>query len=442
MNNGIARGIVDTAQSLGMRPLDLATIVSYETAGTFDPRKKGPTTQWGQHEGLIQFGKPQAKQFGVNWNDPVNSQLGANGAVAKYFRASGWKPGMDLLNAYSIVNAGAPGKFNASDAGNGGAPGTVRDKVQNQMGDHMRKASKLLSAAFPSSGVQYASNQYAGTQADIPPQDTPPSLAEFAAKRRQPANTSQTPSMADFAASRKQPGTQEGDAPPSLAEFAAQRRNPSTTQSESVGYNMNPTTKRPTLTPADAPKVDAATALGAGVVRGLKDLPGGLAEIAGKVHESGGIRGMFDFIPTPDFVKDIKDRNRQWEGEIIQSVKDWNAADEADYQAKFGDSGTAQLGRVGGNVATAFIPGTGQVKAMQGIGNMVKAGKTAQAMGAGAGLGMAQSAALSGGEPADMVLGATLGGLLPGIARMSPMMPDAQAGRYISQGVTKVPNGL
>lgn len=42
-------GILETAQALGMDPVDLATIISYETAGTFDPTKRGPTTQWGQH---------------------------------------------------------------------------------------------------------------------------------------------------------------------------------------------------------------------------------------------------------------------------------------------------------------------------------------------------------------------------------------------------------
>lgn len=83
---------------------------------------------------------------------------------------------------------------------------------------------------------------------------------------------------------------------------------------------------------AAAPGISDAQHLGAGVARGLKDLPGGLAEIAGKVHESEGIRGMFDFIPVPDFVKDFKDRNRQREGELIQSAKDWNTADEAEYQ--------------------------------------------------------------------------------------------------------------
>lgn len=139
-----ATQLVETAQSLGMDPLDLATIISYETGGTFDPVKAGPTTQWGQHKGLIQFGEPQAKQYGVDWNDPLGSQLGADGAVAQYFRANGYQPGMGLLDAYSIVNAGGPGRYNASDANNGGAPGTVADKVNNQMAGHRANAEKLL----------------------------------------------------------------------------------------------------------------------------------------------------------------------------------------------------------------------------------------------------------------------------------------------------------
>jgi len=127
LRNGIQR----TAGALGMDPLDLATIVSYETGGTFDPSQPGPTTQWGQHRGLIQFGEPQARQYGVDWNDPLGSQLGEDGAIARYYRDNGWQPGMGLLDAYSIVNAGAPGRYNASDANNGGAPGTVADKVRD-----------------------------------------------------------------------------------------------------------------------------------------------------------------------------------------------------------------------------------------------------------------------------------------------------------------------
>lgn len=140
----IVDGINETAQALGIDPVDLATAISYETAGTFDPTKRGPTTQWGQHRGLIQFGEPQAREHGVDWNDPIGSQLGANGAVASYLRKAGVKPGMGLLDVYSAINAGAPGLYNRSDANNGGAPGTVADKVNNQMAGHRRKAEALM----------------------------------------------------------------------------------------------------------------------------------------------------------------------------------------------------------------------------------------------------------------------------------------------------------
>lgn len=143
-------GIIETANALGMDPLDLATIISYETGGTFNPSQTGPTTQWGQHRGLIQFGEPQARQYGVDWSDPAGSQLGGDGAIASYFRGNGWEPGMGMLDAYSIVNAGGPGLYNRSDANNGGAPGTVRDKVEGQMEGHRRNAAQLLGNALSS----------------------------------------------------------------------------------------------------------------------------------------------------------------------------------------------------------------------------------------------------------------------------------------------------
>lgn len=139
----LREGILGTAGRLRMDPNVLATIMSYETGGTFDPTKRGPTTQYGQHEGLIQFGQPQQQQYGYDRNDPINSQLGEGGAVEKYFLDRGWKPGMSALDAYSIVNAGSPGRYNASDAGNGGAAGTVADKVAG-MGDHAANARRFL----------------------------------------------------------------------------------------------------------------------------------------------------------------------------------------------------------------------------------------------------------------------------------------------------------
>lgn len=144
VNPTLKTGIQETASALGIDPVDLATAISYETGGTFDPTKAGPTTQWGQHKGLIQFGEPQAQKYGVNWEDPIGSQLGPNGAVANYLRDTGVQPGMGLMDIYSAINAGGVGRNNRSDANNGGAPGTVADKVNQQMGGHRAKALALF----------------------------------------------------------------------------------------------------------------------------------------------------------------------------------------------------------------------------------------------------------------------------------------------------------
>lgn len=143
--------IVAGAEARGLDPIDVATAISYETGGKFDPMISGPTTQWGTHRGLIQFGEPQAQQYGADFSSPqaaMTSQLNPeNGAVWNYLDQTGVQPGMGLDNIYSAINAGAPGRFNASDANNGGAPGTVADKVAG-MGDHRAKAAEFLGGAW------------------------------------------------------------------------------------------------------------------------------------------------------------------------------------------------------------------------------------------------------------------------------------------------------
>lgn len=182
----IATGIVETASALGIDPVDLGTAISYETAGTFDPTKAGPTTQWGQHKGLIQFGEPQAKQYGVDWNNPVGSQLGANGAVANYLRSTGVKPGMGMMDIYSAINAGRVGRYGASDANNGGAPGTVADKVNQQMAGHRAKATALLGAqrSPAQAAIERASpSGYVDPAVSVQPQAMAPEQAGFDASR-------------------------------------------------------------------------------------------------------------------------------------------------------------------------------------------------------------------------------------------------------------------
>lgn len=143
--------LVEGARRRGLDPIDVATAISYETGGKFDPMIAGPTTQWGTHRGLIQFGEPQAKQHGVDFSSPEaawRSQLNPeNGAIWKYLDGAGVKPGMGLPEIYSGINAGSVGRMGASDANNGGAPGTVADKVAT-MGPHRDKAAAFLGGTW------------------------------------------------------------------------------------------------------------------------------------------------------------------------------------------------------------------------------------------------------------------------------------------------------
>lgn len=196
-DNDLRSGIISTAKALGIDATDLATAISYETAGTFNPTKRGPRTQWGQHRGLIQFGEPQAKEHGVDWNNPVGSQLGPDGAVASYLRKAGVQPGMGLMDVYSAINAGGVGRYNASDANNGGAPGTVADKVNNQMAGHRQKALALLGSE-PASPVPATTSGL-----------TPEALQAWASQNYQPSQAQGiSPGIVEGLTGQPSPGTQ------------------------------------------------------------------------------------------------------------------------------------------------------------------------------------------------------------------------------------------
>lgn len=146
------------ADELGIDAVDLATVISYETGGTFDPDQKGPTTKWGQHKGLIQFGEPQRAKYGVRDGMSFAEQMRS---VVAYLKDAGVKPGMGIMDVYSAINAGAPGRYNASDAAAGGAPGTVADKVTGQMGAHRAKAQAMFTAGAGGAGGGMASPESA-----------------------------------------------------------------------------------------------------------------------------------------------------------------------------------------------------------------------------------------------------------------------------------------
>ena len=133
-SNGLSAAIVAAARELGTSPQDLATVISYETGGTFDPNIRGGKNN--AHVGLIQFGAEEQRKYGIKPGMSVDQQMPA---VVRFLKDRGFKPGMDIRDLYSTINAGTPGRYNASD-GNG----TVASHVEKMLAEHGQKALQAL----------------------------------------------------------------------------------------------------------------------------------------------------------------------------------------------------------------------------------------------------------------------------------------------------------
>jgi hypothetical protein len=137
--DNLVNAVRASSQRLGINPSDLLTAMSYETGGKLDPNLWGGAG--GRYLGLIQFGPEEQRTYGVKPGMSVGDQVNA---AEDFLRDRGVKPGMGLLDIYSTINAGRPGLYDRSDASNGGAPGTVADKVATQMVGHRARANAML----------------------------------------------------------------------------------------------------------------------------------------------------------------------------------------------------------------------------------------------------------------------------------------------------------
>jgi hypothetical protein len=132
------------APRAGIPPEDLATVMSFETGGTYNKDKWGGAG--GRHLGLIQMGPNERRQFGYR------EGMSASEAVKKsvdFLIARGFKPGMSFEQLYATINAGSPHKGHLSDARNGGTWGTAADKARHQMHGHRANAKKLMGGSAP-----------------------------------------------------------------------------------------------------------------------------------------------------------------------------------------------------------------------------------------------------------------------------------------------------
>jgi len=102
--------LVEVAGQLGVSPVDLATIIGFETGGTYDPGIVGG--EGGNYQGLIQFGGPERAAYGVVPGMSFEDQL--RGPVRRFFedrfaRAGMSTQGATLEDLYTTVIAGNPG---------------------------------------------------------------------------------------------------------------------------------------------------------------------------------------------------------------------------------------------------------------------------------------------------------------------------------------------
>lgn len=131
---GFTKVATDIASRFGLSPVEVASVISYETGGTFSSTVMGGKN--GQYMGLIQFGPSERAKYGIT---AKSSPEQWSTAVGNFLEDRGFKKGMGVLDLYSTINAGSPGRYNASD-GNG----TVRSHTEKILSEHRVGAEKWL----------------------------------------------------------------------------------------------------------------------------------------------------------------------------------------------------------------------------------------------------------------------------------------------------------
>ena len=137
------QAIVAAAKQVGIRPIDLAAAMSYETIGSFDP---SITNQLG-YSGLIQFSPDNQKTYGVTADSTFEEQAHA---AARYLKDRGVRPGDGINRIYAAILIGnADGKgpngedyMDAEDVNGNSVNSALKDLLPG--GGHYQNADRFL----------------------------------------------------------------------------------------------------------------------------------------------------------------------------------------------------------------------------------------------------------------------------------------------------------
>ncbi|WP_339338470.1 hypothetical protein [uncultured Oceanicoccus sp.] len=137
------QAIVAAAKQVGIRPIDLAAAMSYETIGSFDP---SITNQLG-YSGLIQFSPDNQETYGVTADSTFEEQAQA---AARYLKDRGVRPGDGINRIYAAILVGnADGKLedgsdgmDATDVNGNSVNSALKDLLPG--GGHYQNADRFL----------------------------------------------------------------------------------------------------------------------------------------------------------------------------------------------------------------------------------------------------------------------------------------------------------
>ena len=138
------QAIVSAANELGVKPEDLAAVISQETMGTFDPQIIGGENN--NFKGLIQFGIPERKAYG--YRDGMSFEEQMLGPVVRYLKDRGVKPGHGVKELYAAILTGNVSTLDTDGLTRKDSFGTSVESALpelNQGGSHYNNALDFLS---------------------------------------------------------------------------------------------------------------------------------------------------------------------------------------------------------------------------------------------------------------------------------------------------------
>ena len=135
----------DGAAELGVKPEDLAAIISYETIGSFDPQIVGTDKNTGDtYQGLIQFGPWERENYNITTDMSFQDQMKA---AVQFLKDRGVKPGHGPKEMYAAVLTGHVANIEKGGLNWVDANGTTVNKALKDLlpgGGHYEKGVQFL----------------------------------------------------------------------------------------------------------------------------------------------------------------------------------------------------------------------------------------------------------------------------------------------------------